>query len=54
VTANVIDDDSRGRFHDRGQLAWEHYQRTASSVPASAVLAKLQTKLNAKRKRLGK
>lgn len=42
------------RFHDRGQVAWEQYQRTGSSVPADTVLAKLQARLNAKRKQLGK
>jgi hypothetical protein len=46
--------DSHGRFRDRGQHAWEHYQRTGCSVPASEVLANLQAKLNAKRKQLGK
>lgn len=42
------------RFHERGQAAWEHYQRTGLSVPADEVLAKLQAKLNARRKQLGK
>ncbi len=40
------------RFHERGQAAWEHYQRTGLSVPAGDVLAKLQAKLDAKRKQL--
>jgi hypothetical protein len=42
------------RFHERGQSAWEHVQRTGASVPVEDVLAKLQAKLNAKRKRLRK
>ncbi len=40
-------------FHQRGQAAWERYQRTGVSVPADEVLAKLQAKLDAKRKKLG-
>jgi Arc/MetJ-type ribon-helix-helix transcriptional regulator len=42
------------RFHERGEAAWQDYQRTGLSVPADEVLAKLQGKLDAKRKRLGK
>jgi Arc/MetJ-type ribon-helix-helix transcriptional regulator len=42
------------RFHERGEAAWQDYQRTRLSVPADEVLAKLQAKLDAKRKRLGK
>jgi Arc/MetJ-type ribon-helix-helix transcriptional regulator len=42
------------RFHERGQVAWEHFQGTGASVPADEVLAKLQAKLDAKRKQLGK
>ena len=41
------------RFHERGQAAWEDHQNTGVSVPADEVLAKLQAKLNAKRKQLG-
>ena len=41
------------RFHERGQAAWEHYQGTGVSVSADQVLAKLQAKLDAKRKQLG-
>ena len=41
------------RFHERGQAAWEDYQSTGVSVPADEVLAKLQAKLNAKRKQPG-
>ena len=40
------------RFHERGQAAWEHFRRTGASVPAGEVLAKLQAKLDAKRKKL--
>lgn len=41
------------RFHERGQAAWEHYQSTGVSVSSDEVLAKLQAKLDAKRKQLG-
>lgn len=41
------------RFYERGQAAWEHYQRTGVSVPVEEVVAKLQEKLDAKRKQLG-
>jgi Arc/MetJ-type ribon-helix-helix transcriptional regulator len=41
-------------FHERGQAAWEQFQRTGVSVPAEEVLTKLQAKLDAKRKQLGK
>ncbi len=41
------------RFHERGQAAWEHYESTGESVPADKVLAKLQAKLDARRKQLG-
>lgn len=37
----------------RGEEAWQHYQHTGVSTPADEVLAKLQTKLDARRKRLG-
>lgn len=40
-------------FHHRGQAAWEHYQTTGVSTSADDVLAKLQTKLDSKRKQLG-
>lgn len=42
------------RFHERGDAAWQDYQRTGKSVSADEVLAKLQAKLDARRKRLGK
>ena len=41
------------RFHERGQAAWEHHQSTGVSVPADEILAKLQSKLDARRKQLG-
>lgn len=44
----------QARFHERGQAAWEHHQSTGASVPAEEVLAKLQAKLDARRKQLGK
>ena len=40
------------RFYQRGQDAWEHYRRTGLSVPAGELLAKLQAKLDAKRRQL--
>jgi len=39
-------------FHERGQAAWEHFQETGVSIPADAVLAGLQAKLDAKRRKL--
>ena len=41
------------RFQERGEAAWQLYQRTGVSKPADEVLAKLQAKLDARRKRLG-
>ena len=41
-------------FHDRAQAAWEHYQRTGISITAHEVIAKLEAKLEAKRKQLKK
>lgn len=41
------------RFHERGQAAWEQYQNTGLSVPADDVLARLQAKLDARRRQLG-
>jgi hypothetical protein len=38
------------RFHERGQAAWEEYLRTGSSLSADEVLAKLQAKLETRRK----
>ena len=40
-------------FHERGDAAWDDYQSTGASVPADKVVAKLQAKLDAKRKKLG-
>lgn len=39
-------------FQARGDVAWNNFQRTGVSVAADAVLAKLQKKLDAKRKKL--
>ena len=39
-------------FHARAQAASDEYHRTGVSVPVDAVLAKLQAKLDAKRKQL--
>ncbi len=41
------------RFHTRGQLAWEDYQRNGATVAADAVVSKLQAKLDARRELLG-
>ena len=41
-------------FHARAQAASEEYHRTGASVPVETVLKRLQTKLDAKRKRLGR
>ena len=43
----------QARFHERGQAAWQHYQDTGESLSAAEVLAKLQAKLDARRKQLG-
>lgn len=43
----------QARFHERGQAAWEQYQNTGLSVPADDVLARLQAKLDARRRQLG-
>jgi hypothetical protein len=40
------------RFHERGQAAWEHHQNMGLPAPADEVVAKLQAKLDAKRKQL--
>ena len=41
------------RFHERGQAALEHHQRTGISHPAEEVLARLQDKVDTRRKQLG-
>lgn len=41
------------RFHERGDVAWESYQRSGVAFPADEVLGKLRAKLDAKRKQLG-
>ena len=40
-------------FRARGQAAWEHCKRTGIAASTDEVLAKLQAKLDAKRKQLG-
>lgn len=42
------------RFHERGQVAWNHFEKTGHSLSADEVLVKLQTKLEVKRKQLRK
>lgn len=39
-------------FHERGDAAWKRFKRTGESVPADRVLATLQSKLDARRKKL--
>ena len=41
-------------FHARAQAASEAYHRTGVSVPVETVLERLQSKLDAKRKKLGR
>jgi hypothetical protein len=41
-------------FHARAQAASEQYHHTGVSVPVDAVLDRLQAKLDAKRKKLGR
>lgn len=41
--------ECREAFLHRGQAAWEHYMRTGRSVPADALLFKLQAALGRKR-----
>lgn len=41
-------------FHQRAQAASVEYHQTGASVPVDAMLDKLQSKLDAKRKKLGR
>jgi len=41
-------------FHSRAQAASEEYHRSGVAVPVEAVLDRLQFKLDAKRKKLGR
>ena len=41
-------------FHARAQAASAEYHRTGVSVPVETVLKRLQSKLDAKRKKLGR
>lgn len=41
-------------FHARAQAASEEYHRTGVSVPVEAVLERLQSRLDARRKKLGR
>lgn len=41
-------------FHERAQAASREYHRTGVSVPVDALLDRLQAKLDAKRKTLGR
>lgn len=42
----------QANFQARGEAAWQQYQRTGEHVSAKNVLAKLQGRLDAKRKQL--
>ena len=44
----------QARFHERGQAAWEQFEATGQALSTDDVLAKLQGKLDARRKRLKK
>lgn len=41
-------------FHERAQAASEEYHRTGGGVPVETVLERMQAKLDAKRKKLGR
>jgi hypothetical protein len=41
-------------FHARAQAASQEYHRTGVSVPVETVLDKLQSRLDARRKKLGR
>ena len=41
-------------FHGRAQAALQEYHRKGDSVPIESVLERLQSKLDAKRKKLGR
>ncbi len=41
-------------FHERAQAASEAYHQTGDSVPVEAVLDRLQSRLDARRKKLGR
>ena len=41
-------------FHERAQAASQEYHRKGDSVPIESVLERLQSKLDAKRKKLGR
>jgi hypothetical protein len=44
----------QSRFEQRGEQAWQHYQAGAQTTPAEVVVAKLQAKVDARRKRLAR
>ena len=44
----------QAEFHARAQAASEAYHRTGVSAPVEQVLGRLQTRLDAKRKKLGR
>ena len=44
----------QSRFERRGEQAWQRYQATGQATSAQAVVAKLQAKLDARKKRLAR
>ncbi|MBI2747753.1 MAG: hypothetical protein HYX43_00035 [Burkholderiales bacterium] len=44
----------QSRFEQRGEEAWRRYQATGHASSAEAVVAKLQAKLDARKKRLAR
>lgn len=41
------------RFYARGQQAWEEFERSGKALSADVVLARMNEKIDAKRKRMG-
>lgn len=44
----------QSRFEERGEQAWQRYQSNGRATSAEAVVAKLQAKLDARKKRLAR
>lgn len=43
----------QNRFRERGEAAWQRHRETGESVSADEVLARLQKKLDARRRQIG-
>lgn len=39
-------------FHARGEAAWQNYERSGVAVPAQEVLGKMQSRLDARRRKM--